>query len=165
MAPIKPRSAAKRVPTSFKSPSATFSSTKRDKRTMKHSLLLSKARASSDRPTGIKKRRRPNKTLSTTMTSLVDALPDEDLEAALPSQSSKITTKMAPMKSLKSTRGLRKRQAKVISEERERFGKNLAILSQAAPADANDATAGSVPVKDQRWAALRKHLGNTMGKT
>jgi hypothetical protein len=71
------------------------------------------------------------------------------------------------MKSLKSSKGLKKRQAKVVSEERERFRKNLAVLSQAAPpiGDADNAVSGAAPPKDERWAALRRHLGNTMGKT
>jgi hypothetical protein len=164
-APVKPRSASKRTAASFPTPSTTFTSTKRDKRTIKHSILVSKARTSSDKSGGIKKRRRPSKKLATDIQTLADALPDE-FDEVVPSQSSKLKSQPSStqMQSIGSRKGIKKQIQRVVKEEQDRFGKNLAVLSQAAPSSTTIVADPSRPAeKDSRWAALRKHLAGTVG--
>lgn len=65
-------------------------------------------------------------------------------------------------KSLGSKRGVRKRREKLEQQERERFGKNLAVLSQAKSAETSggdEQNNGS----SNRWAALRAHIQTSMG--
>jgi hypothetical protein len=148
---------------SFPTPSTTFSSTKKDKRIIKHSLLLSKVRKSSGQNLG-PKRRRPNKKLVTTLQSLVDALPEELEEYATISKSSAAKAgiiKQDGVQSMKINRGVSKRKEKLLKEETERFGKNLAVLSQAGAGSKESAETGS---GDSRWAALRRHLQENMVK-
>lgn len=128
---------------------------------MKHSLLLSKARKSAG-VTKTLKRRRPSKKLVTTMGSLEDALPELEEQEL-------VKVKTGPQsvdsrnKSLGSKPGVRKKRERIEREERERFGKNLAVLSMARPADdveGGGATSGT----SNRWAALRAHLNSSMAE-
>jgi hypothetical protein len=125
---------------------------------MKHSLLLSKARKSAG-VTKTLKRRRPSKKLVTTLEGLEDALPEleEQMVKAKTGQSAEIG-----FKSLGSKPGVRRKREKIEREERERFGKNLAVLSMAKPnsVDAGGETSGT----SNRWAALRAHLHSSMGE-
>jgi hypothetical protein len=88
-----------------------------------------------------------------------------------PSDAQRRSERLAPsVKSLKSKPGASKKKAKIIKEERERFGKNLAVLSQtsSAPSDPNvDSVKGSIatPSTNGAWAVLRRHLENTVGNT
>jgi len=125
---------------------------------MKHSLLLSKARKS----VGVQKtlkRRRPSKKLVTTLEGLEDALPE------LEEQMLKVKTGQnaeGGFKSLGSKPGIRRKREKIEREERERFGKNLAVLSMAKPE--NIEAGGQTSGTSNRWAALRAHLQTSMGE-
>jgi hypothetical protein len=125
---------------------------------MKHSLLLSKARKSAG-VTKTLKRRRPSKKLVTTLESLEDALPEleEQLVQAKTGQKAE-----SGFKSLGSKPGVRRKRDKIEREERERFGKNLAVLSMAKP-DGGEA-GGESTGTSSRWAALRAHLQTNMEK-
>jgi Ribosome biogenesis protein SLX9 len=169
----KPRVAR---PSHLSKPTAQFSSAldddspfktlKKDKQRIKHSLLLSKAQRSSDKPSGIKKRRRPSKKLVTNLDALADALPD-----IMSKDGNGSATNAIELKSLQSKPGARKKRDKLDKKERDRFGRNLAVLSQAREAEENgkmskaattDAS-GQTPLN--RWAALRQHIAGNMGTT
>ncbi|KAF2429462.1 hypothetical protein EJ08DRAFT_650476 [Tothia fuscella] len=177
MAPIRPASkSARRNPiassSSIRNPrsnypstpsDSSFSTTKKDKRTIKHSILLSKIQKSA--PGGIKKRRRPSKKLLTTLESLADALP-EDESLRRPKSTSALNDR-GTAGSLKSKPGVRKRREKMEKAERERFGKNLAVLSQARPGETGDKvmegeTSGTSC--GERWKALRAHIEASMAQ-
>jgi len=125
---------------------------------MKHSLLLSKARKSAG-VTKTLKRRRPSKKLVTTLEGLEDALPEleEQMVKAKTVQSAE-----SGFKSLGSKPGIRKKREKIEREERDRFGKNLAVLSMAKPE--NVEAGGKSSGTSSRWAALRAHLQTSMGE-
>lgn len=65
-------------------------------------------------------------------------------------------------KSLGSKPGVRKKRERIEREEKERFGKNLAVLSMARPGnvEGGGATSGT----SNRWAALRAHLNSSMAE-
>jgi hypothetical protein len=100
--------------------------------------------------------------------SLADALPDVTEQSEAQRRSA---GKGSIVKSIKIKPGASKKKAKIVKEERERFGKNLAVLSQAVSdaAISSQSQSGSVqegPVaKNNTWAVLRQHLQNTVGNT
>ena len=108
---------------------------------MKHSIFMSKVQDS-----GVKKqkRRRPGKKLVANLESLEDALDDVAANEV----------KAPGMKNVREGRGHAKRREKVVKEERERFGQNMAILSTVAAQNSN--TSGTAP--GGRFAALRAHI-------
>ncbi|KAF1955367.1 hypothetical protein CC80DRAFT_505702 [Byssothecium circinans] len=128
--------------------SSLFPSTKRDKRTIKHSAFVGKIEKSSAKGA---KRRRPNKKLVANLESLADALPDfddaGDKDEVVVGQA-KVRRKT--MKSMKSRPGAMKRKEKLERAEKERFNANLAQM-----------VGTSNPVSD-RWAALKNHVQNSM---
>ncbi|TID26909.1 Actin cytoskeleton-regulatory complex protein [Venturia nashicola] len=164
-APIRPTkrtSASKQRTTFTKSTDDIFHNSKRDKREMKHSLLLSKARKSAGVTKSLK-RRRPSKKLVTTMESLEDALPElEDAQIVMAKTTAQGAVD-ARNKSLGSKPGVRKKRERIEREERERFGKNLAVLSMARPKDDGEAGAATGGTSN-RWAALRAHLNSSMAE-
>ena len=97
----------------------SFSNSKVDKRTIKHSAFVNRIEKANKKPL---KRRRPNKKLVTTLESLADALPSVD-DLVKRKEGGKVE-----MKSLSHGRGFMKRRGKVEKEERERFGKNLGVI-------------------------------------
>lgn len=124
-----------------------FSNSKKDKRTIKHSAFVSKIEKSSSKS---QKRRRPNKQLVTNLESLADALSGlegeaGDGEVVVAGGQAKIQKK-----SLKSRPGAMKRKEKLEKLEKERFNANLAQMATSA-----------TPSND-RWAALKNHVQNTM---
>ena len=151
-------------------PSASFGSavsdeflnTKKDKRLIKHSAFVNRIEKANKKPL---KRRRPSKKLVTTLESLADALPDLDEggEKEVEMQGAKIRHR-----SMKSRPGATKRREKLEKIERERFGKNLAQLTNsvaAAPpaqAAAEGAPAPAAAGTASRWAALRGFITQTM---
>jgi len=164
--------------------SDSFINSKKDKRVIKHSFL-NRIEKAHKKPL---KRRRPSKKLVTTLESLADALPDvEELvkENERAAQGGSGNGKMA-MKSLKSKPGARKRKEKLERMERERFGKNLAVIlaggkegEETVPevamavddgegADASaTATATTAPASNpavNRFAALRAWVNQNMEK-
>ncbi|KAL2759029.1 hypothetical protein ACRALDRAFT_2026427 [Sodiomyces alcalophilus JCM 7366] len=159
--------------------SDSFLSSKRDKRIMKHSVLLSKVQKSAAATSSkTLKRRRPNKKLVATLESLADALPElNETELSRPADG-KIRHK-----SLRSRPGALKRKERLVKGEMARFGASMAALA-AVPASETTATAtttsgmdvenkdangpsdstSSAPASStsSRWAALRRHITSTM---
>jgi hypothetical protein len=128
-----------------------FLSSKKDKRTIKHSSFVNRIEKANTKTI---KRRRPSKKLVTTLESLADALPDAgDSEAVI--GDAKIRHK-----SMKTRPGATKRREKLEKMERERFGKNMAQLSAGG--------AGAVGEEAQKaatankWAALRGFISQTI---
>lgn len=150
---------------------SSFHMSKKDKRDMKHSLLMSKVTKSA----GTKKRRRPNKKLVTTLESLADALPDADedgSEAGGEDGAVEVGQAKIKHKSLKSRPGALKRKEKLERMERERFEKNLALMtagsSQAPQGQQQEdmEMEGAPPAAPaaNRWSALRSFIENTLEK-
>jgi len=127
------------------------------------------------------KRRRPSKKLVTTLSSLVDALPDvEDLVSSVKASGGVggAGGQKIKMKSLRSKPGALKRKEKVERMERERFGKNLAqIMGQREEKEVEmviepvaEGTEGGSAVQSQpsktanRFAALRAWATANMEK-
>ncbi|KAF9728983.1 hypothetical protein PMIN06_010433 [Paraphaeosphaeria minitans] len=131
---------------------ALFSSSKKDKRTTRHSDFVSKIEKSSSK---IQKRRRPNKKLVTNLESLADAL--SGLEQGDGNGEVVVGQAKIQRKSLKSRPGAMKKKEKLEKLEKERFNMNLAQM--ATTSTASSAT-GSKPAAD-RWAALKNHVKNT----
>ncbi|KAH7417387.1 ribosome biogenesis protein SLX9-domain-containing protein [Cadophora sp. MPI-SDFR-AT-0126] len=165
--------------------SDSFINSKKDKRVIKHSSFINRIEKAYKKPL---KRRRPSKKLVTTLESLADALPDvEELvkenDRAASGGARGGSGKMA-MKSLKSKPGARKRKEKLERMERERFGKNMAVIlaggkegEEKSPevamavdegeAAEPSATASTAPVSNpavNRFAALRAWVNQNMEK-
>ncbi|TAQ87295.1 hypothetical protein B7494_g4396 [Chlorociboria aeruginascens] len=128
--------------------SSAFTATKKDKRTIKHSTLISRIEKSHKKPL---KRRRPNKKLVATLESLADALPE--VEEKEEGGEGKIKHK-----SLKSRPGAMKKREKLERMERERFGKNMAILATGPESERGKLVEGSVGEKDTEGARTAGRL-------
>ncbi|KAL8641639.1 MAG: hypothetical protein Q9226_008607 [Calogaya cf. arnoldii] len=139
-----------------------FRTTKKDKRMIKHSALISRIEKSKAQP---KKRRRPSKKLVADLESLAAALPD-----APPRDDHVTETGIATMRhrSLKSKPGAMKKKEKIISMEKDRFNRNMAQMAAVQTPDstqmeASQSTAASTQVQSRsKWAALRSHIQQTM---
>ncbi|EON67185.1 hypothetical protein W97_06438 [Coniosporium apollinis CBS 100218] len=171
MAPIKParpsqRSRTTRPSTSLKprptfaTPDTTFTSSKKDKRTIKHSVFLHKIEKTHSKAP---KRRRPNKKLVADLQSLADALPDTIDNEDGGAEETVVGQARIRHKSLKSRPGAMKRKEKLERAERERFGRNMAQMAvgQQRQEGAGEA---AVPGTGNRWAALRGFIEGTMEK-
>lgn len=161
--------------------SDSFIDTKRDKRLIKHSALLSKIEKSAARTKTLKRRRRPNKKLVATLESLGDALDDIVAEGGGISGGEQERAGKVRHKSLKSRPGALKKKEKIVKGEMERFGKSLAQL--AAVRESQEVAGMEVeetrdreiigegegerqkqvpPSTANRWAALRGFISATM---
>ena len=152
-----------------------FSTTKRDKRLMKHSSFMSRVADS-----GIAKKKTPKRTgrgrsqkLATTMEGLADALPElEDGEGGVEALQGKIRHK-----SIKSKKGALKRKEQVVKGEMERFGNSMAQMAgtQEGTGSSNSVATGRTSTTStgggtaptsagasNRWAALRGYISSTM---
>ncbi|KAF2713641.1 hypothetical protein K504DRAFT_143272 [Pleomassaria siparia CBS 279.74] len=128
----------------------TFPSSKKDKRTIKHSAFMGKIEKTSKAP----KRRRPNKKLVADLESLADALPGlDDLEGE---EGVVVGQAKIQRKSLKSKPGAMKKKAMLEKVEKERFNKNLVQMVRGT------AGAGATSSVADRWAALKSHVQGTM---
>jgi hypothetical protein len=158
-------------------PEAAWRTSKKDKRAMKHSVLMNKVRDAGVRKS---KPRRPNNKLKTDLESLADALPEiegmadgsgeddewegvesEDGEGSMAVDGAEGLRKKRrrfrkvpgegkmEMKSLKHKPGAMKRKRVLEGREMERFGKNLAQLvgSVQRGADFQAGAAGSADAK------------------
>ncbi|EXJ79161.1 hypothetical protein A1O3_08662 [Capronia epimyces CBS 606.96] len=146
-----------------------FPSSKKDKRRIKHALLIDRVTKSSAKKP---KRRRPNKKLITTLDSLVDALPSTDDAGA--SYSTGLAAGDKPQdqvniikrKSMKSRPGAMKRREKLDKGERDRFAKNMAQLATSKSvtdgANGNSGIKSTVPSASERLAALRGFIAQTL---
>lgn len=141
-----------------------FKTTKKDKRTIKHSSFVSRIEKANSKA---KKRRRPSKKLVADLESLANALPDDadgGTGEGVESGNAKIRHR-----SLKSRPGAMKRKGKLETMEKERFGKNMAQMvtgtATAAPKSAEGSMAGAANgggASSARWAALRGFIQQTM---
>ena len=151
----RPSSSIPRLSTDLRVDRSAFRATKRDKRTIKHSALLSRIEKS--KPSSKKRRvRRPSKKLITNLQSLVEALPDvsetKNGETIFGDAVIKHT-------SLKSRPGALKKKETLIAMEREMFNKNMARMIQHD--DVNDKTEYDT---GKRWAAIRGSIQRTMDR-
>ncbi|KAL8768310.1 MAG: hypothetical protein Q9209_005449 [Squamulea sp. 1 TL-2023] len=139
-----------------------FSTTKKDKRIIKRSALISRIEKSKTQP---KKRRRPSKKLVADLESLAAALPD-----APPMDEQAIDTGIARMRhpSLKSKPGAMKRKEKINSMEKARFNQSMAQMAvvqgcAVGEADASrDNAAGTGGQSRTKWAVLRSYIQQSM---
>ncbi|KAI4275227.1 MAG: hypothetical protein LQ337_003366 [Flavoplaca oasis] len=154
-----PSNPIRRTHSTFQS---AFGATKKDKRIIKRSALISRIEKSKDQP---RKRRRPSKKLVADLESLAAALPDA------PPREDQVTEKgivRIKHRSLKSKPGAMKKKEKIISMEKNRFDRNMAQLatiqnSTAEPIDTMQGTAvGTDGQSRNKWAALRSHIQQTM---
>ncbi|KAL6250459.1 hypothetical protein RBB50_002761 [Rhinocladiella similis] len=147
-----------------------FPASKKDKRRIKHEQLINKVTKSSTKKP---RRRRPNKKLVATLDSLADALPTDDVETGTRTSAGEKPedqVNIIQRKSMKSRPGAMKRRERLDKGERDRFAKNMAQL--AASPSANGLEKGnasveavskaSVPSTNDRWAALRGFISQTL---
>lgn len=133
------------------SDTSLFPSSKKDKRTIKHSAFVNKIEKASSKS---KKQRRPSKKLFATLESLADALPEMD--NGQEQNESVVGQARVRHKSLNSRPGATKRKEKLEKTERERFGMNLAQM--VGSNGSNNSAVGS------RWAALKTFVESTAEK-
>ncbi|KAI1262959.1 ribosome biogenesis protein SLX9-domain-containing protein [Xylariaceae sp. FL1019] len=151
-----------------------FTSTKKDKRTMKHSVFVSRIEKAHRKPL---KRRRPGKKLVTNLESLADALPDLLANGETEEGLKQLREGKIRHKSLKSGGGALKKKEKIVRREMNRFGQSLSRLNAVGAHAAADAEAAvqSTQVETQaqaqtqtsastasRFAALRGFINQTM---
>ncbi|KAF2148662.1 hypothetical protein K461DRAFT_297176 [Myriangium duriaei CBS 260.36] len=180
---VQPTSSS--TPPTHPSDSASlFPTSKKDKRTQKHAALLS--RISKSAP-GVrtKRRSRPNKRLAADLGGLLDTLPsvspgEDDEEEWEGISDSDATTgqrpagtrrrKRAPdgkivLRTMKSRPGAGKVRAKLEREEKERFGRNMAMMVGKGPEEGGkqeQEQGQQTQTQADRWAALRGFIGTTM---
>ncbi|KAM3512556.1 hypothetical protein MY11210_003819 [Beauveria gryllotalpidicola] len=156
--------------------SDSFSSSKRDKRLIKHSSFLSRVAESGVGKTSSSSRKNKrtgrgrSKQLSTTLDGLADALPE--LQDGAEAPQGKIRHK-----SIKSKKGALRRKEQVVKGEMERFGVSMAQLAGTREQERDsEAAAGRMKKKmegeggggqmsaggSSRWAALRGYISSTM---
>lgn len=144
-------------------------SSKKDKRTIKHSSFVSKIEKSSQKTP---KRRRASKKLAANLDSLADALPDAEVQSEqhdLPNPTSQVN--VIKQKTLKQKPGALKRRQNLEKVERDRFARNMAqMAAMDKDATAPDAegnhhhhnTTEETNGTANRWAALRSFISQTM---
>lgn len=155
---------------------AAFPTTKKDKRHIKHSTLISRVKKSSSSSSEAQKnkRRRQKKRLAVNLESLADTLPDvvdtatiideagrKGRDAALREQAN---VDIIHHKSMKSRPGALKRREKIDKGERERFARNLAEMSgkKTGETGENGAKQENSQQGHDRWVALRGFIAQTM---
>lgn len=139
---------------------SAFGSTKRDKRIIKRSTLISRIEKSKAKPSS-QKRRRASKKLVTNLESLANALPD--IPESRIGEASLGDATIIRHKSLKSRPGAMKKKELLISMDKERFNKNMAQMMQSyhgkeEEKDSTDAKGGG----RNKWAAIRGFIQQTM---
>jgi Ribosome biogenesis protein SLX9 len=152
----------------------SFINSKKDRRTIKHSAFISRIEKASKKPL---KRRRPNKKLVTTLEGLADALPSVDGLVAEGKGGVVWNGVGKKSGSLKSKPGAMKRKEKLERGERERFGRNLAVImgsrveveeKSMGVEDKRGEGEGAEKQKTElvkgRFAALRAWVGTNMEK-
>ncbi|PTB66832.1 hypothetical protein BBK36DRAFT_1198579 [Trichoderma citrinoviride] len=159
----------------------SFLSTKRDKRTIKHSAFISRVASSSSKISKSKTRRRSKTKSSATLNSL-DSLADALPELADGEGAAEVLDGKIKHQSLRSKRGALKRKERLLRGEMARFGVSMAQLSTvkpAAPAQSQGAamfsnsTVAEKKTEEEtkqpapaavsnRWAALRGYISATM---
>ncbi|KAL6693990.1 ribosome biogenesis protein SLX9 domain-containing protein [Trichoderma pleuroticola] len=158
------------------STSDSFLSSKRDKRTIKHSSFVSRISSSRIAKSSSKPRRRGAARKSATLSSL-DSLADALPELADGEGAAEILDGKIKHQSLRSKKGALKRKERLLKGEMARFGVSMAQLShlpaqtQTAVPEAEKPAATSLLVSSasapasapsNRWAALRGYISATM---
>lgn len=143
-----------------------FRTSKKDKRTIKHSSFISKIEKNSKKAP---QKRRASKKLAT-LDSLADALPDADTEEQQQDPNSQVN--IIKQKTLKHKPGAEKRRQNLEKLERDRFARNMAQMTamdttQEAAAPTTTEGASSTATEEtngtaNRWAALRSFISQTM---
>ncbi|KAI9859657.1 MAG: hypothetical protein M1813_006588 [Trichoglossum hirsutum] len=153
-------------------PKTNSLSTKKARRTIRHSAFVSKIEKLR---TKTPKRRRPSKKLVADLESLADALPDASGSAGTSERGIVVGDARVRQGSLKSRPGAMKRKGKVEKMERERFSKNMAqlVVGGAGPPAVTAPRGGDPSVVAQegtpstistRWAALRGYLSQNIDR-
>lgn len=141
---------------------SAFGSTKRDKRIIKRSTLISRIEKSKAKPSS-QKRRRASKKLVTNLESLADALPD--IPESRNGETGLGDGTIIRHKSLKSKPGAAKKKERLISLEKERFNKNMAQMMQSCHGkeekDSNTVLDSNGEGRS-KWAAIRGFIQQTM---
>ncbi|KAL5091346.1 hypothetical protein Trisim1_003313 [Trichoderma cf. simile WF8] len=159
------------------STSDSFLSSKRDKRTIKHSSFVSRISSSSSRISKSSKLRRGRGAKKSTTLNSLDSLADALPELADGEGAAEILDGKIKHQSLRSKKGALKRKERLLKGEMARFGVSMAQLShlpaqtQSAVPEAEKSSAASLPVSSatttapaasNRWAALRGYISATM---
>ena len=175
---VNTRSTARDVPQTTHdrlwSSQSSLSGNKRDKRQIKHSLLLARLKGTQNGGRIQKKRvnLRENKRRRTNLTSILsdlrDVLPDDDTEG----RRANVSHAAMAQGGLKTRPGHTKRLSRLKEAEMDRFKKNMAAMSEGPGKQDSDVTPGSTigtdsgtqaQASDQqsaRWAALRAHIAS-----
>ncbi|KAI8632101.1 hypothetical protein F5Y19DRAFT_385704 [Xylariaceae sp. FL1651] len=153
-----------------------FTSSKKDKRIIKHSAFMSRVEKAHHKPL---KRRRPGKKLVANLESLADALPDLLADGETEEGLRQLREGKIRHKSLKMRKGALKKKERIVRGEMDRFGVSLARLSAVGAAagdtgkdmqmERSDNEAGAAQTQApgststaSRWAALRGFISSTM---
>ena len=127
----------------------------------------------------VKKQRRPAKKLVTSLKDLEDALPATNIGEEISETQTQSKGKQK-QKSLRSRPGALRRKEKLLTAERDRFAKNLALMAAEVPNIAGNATISKIvgpctteiavtndaaTLNHAKWAAIRAHVGRTMEMT
>jgi hypothetical protein len=164
------------------STSDSFLSSKRDKRTIKHSSFVSRVASTTSARVSKKPLKRGGRSKKSTTLNSLDSLADALPELAAGEGGAEILAGKIRHQSLKSKKGALKRKERLLKGEMQRFGVSMAQLtsmpaqpqngSQLAqkavvstvPASTNTSAAASAPapVVSNRWAALRGYISATM---
>lgn len=140
--------------------SSAFGNSKKDKRSIKRSALLSRI----EKPKPVSKKRRPrSKTLITSLESLANALPEISNDQ---SEKTVLGNARIQHRSLKSKPGATKKKELLITLESERFNKNMAQMialpngkDKMIRSDEDSIAPGSV---ERKWAAIRNFIEQNM---
>lgn len=159
----KPTKTITRPSDTHREMASAFGSTKRDKRIIKRSTLISRIEKSKGKPSS-QKRRRASKKLITNLESLADALPD--IPESRNDEMGLGDATIIRYKSLKSRPGAMKKKELLISLEKERFNKNMAQMMQSyhGKEEEKDSTTISDVKGGGKWAAIRGFIQQTMEK-
>ncbi|KAL7911777.1 ribosome biogenesis protein SLX9 domain-containing protein [Trichoderma velutinum] len=156
----------------------SFLSSKRDKRTIKHSSFVS--RISSSRVSKSSKLRRGRGAKKSTTLNSLDSLADALPELADGEGAAEILDGKIKHQSLRSKKGALKRKERLLKGEMARFGVSMAQLSHlpaqtqnaipesekpsaaSLPASSGASAPTPAPAPSNRWAALRGYISATM---
>ncbi|PNP46867.1 hypothetical protein TGAMA5MH_01820 [Trichoderma gamsii] len=163
------------------STSDSFLSSKRDKRTIKHSSFVSRVASTTSARVSKKALKRGGRNKKSTTLNSLDSLADALPELAAGEGAAEILAGKIRHQSLRSKKGALKRKERLLKGEMQRFGVSMAQLSsmpaqpqngvQLAEKAATSTSASSntsasasapAPVVSNRWAALRGYISATM---
>ncbi|EHK50418.1 hypothetical protein TRIATDRAFT_303984 [Trichoderma atroviride IMI 206040] len=164
------------------STSDSFLSSKRDKRTIKHSSFVSRVTSTTSARVSKKALKRGGRNKKSTTLNSLDSLADALPELAAGEGAAEILAGKIRHQSLRSKKGALKRKERLLKGEMQRFGVSMAHLSSmpaqpqsggqlaekaavptaSAPSNTSTSAPTSAPVVSNRWAALRGYISATM---